>query len=332
MRTIDPAEISQPECHQYLLAGVSPRPIALVGTIDREGRRNLSPFSFFNAFGSNPPVIAFSPAFRGTDGTPKHTLLNVLATGEFTVSVVSHAIVEQISLASSEYGEGVDEFVKSGLTPLPSVKIAPAGVAESPMTMECRLMQHVPLGNGKGSGNLLIGEVVMFHIKESVFDGKYMDANRLDLVARMGGPLYARASGNAVFTLAKPKHNGVGFDALPGHLRHSRVLVGNDLARLAGAVALPSLDTIRETWMALLATPGLEVDDIGIELRSGDGERILAAAVAGLREGGRHDDLLDLLHHAVCAFLNRGDLERAWVAALAPEVIEGFQVGGEKRK
>jgi len=324
MRTIDPAEISQPEAHHYLLAGVAPRPIAFVGTVDRDGRRNLSPFSFFNAFGSNPPVVAFSPAFRGTDGTPKHTLLNVLATGEFAVSVVSHAMVEQMSLASSEYGDGVDEFVKSGFTPLLGVKIAPAGVAESPMTMECRLVQHVPLGSGPGSGNLLIGEVVMFHIKESMFDGRYLDANRLDLVARMGGPLYARASGSAVFTLAKPKHNGIGFDVLPLYLRTSRVLVGNDLARLAGAESLPPIEAIREAWMALLAAPGLEVDDVAVELRIGDGERLLAAVVAGLREHRDPHDLLDLLHHAVRVFLDRGNHERAWMAALAPEVVDGL--------
>jgi flavin reductase (DIM6/NTAB) family NADH-FMN oxidoreductase RutF len=322
MRHIDPSTVSQGENHRYLLAGVAPRPIAFVGTEDSGGRPNLSPFSFFNAFGSNPPVIAFSPAYRGSDGTPKHTFLNIKASGEFTVSVVSYAMVEQASLASSDYPEGVDEFVKAGFTKLPSQKIRPAGVAESPMVMECKLLHHIDLGGKPGSGNLLVGEVVMFHIRESVFDGKDLNADRLDLVARMGGPLYCRASGSAVFTLAKPTHAGIGFDALPESIRTSPVLTGNDLAKLAGAERLPDLETIREFWDARLAAPPESPsDDIEVELRVGSLERAIDALAARLRDGEGIDALRYDLHRTAKLALAGNQIDRAWECVLAPEVL-----------
>ena len=183
----------------------------------------------------DPPVIAFSLRFRGTDGTPKHTFLNIKATGEFTVSVVSYSMVEQVSLASSDYAEGVDEFIKAGFTKLPSQKIKPFGVAESPMVMECRLLHHVDFGGKPGSANLLIGEVVMFHIKESVFDGKYMDAERLDLVARMGGSaLLPRQRSRP--SSRSPSLRTSGSVSMPCRSRCAAVamLTGNELAKLAG--------------------------------------------------------------------------------------------------
>jgi flavin reductase (DIM6/NTAB) family NADH-FMN oxidoreductase RutF len=270
MRHIDPSTIPHVESHRYLLAGVAPRPIAFVGTLDNDGRPNLSPFSFFNAFGANPPVVAFSPAYRGTDGTPKHTFLNIQATGEFTVSVVSYAMVHQANLASSEYEAGVDEFVKAGFTKHPSTKIRPFGVAESPMIMECKLLHHIDLGGKPASGNLMVGEVVMFHIKESVFDGKYPTPDRLDLVARMGGPYYCRASGDAVFTLPKPEVNGIGFDKLPPEVTSSLVLTRGDLAMLAGVAELPDSESVKTYWRERMAQPRTDVDDIEVELRTGD--------------------------------------------------------------
>ena len=319
MRHIDPATTHHSEVHRLLLAGVAPRPIAFAGTLDAQGRPNLAPFSFFNAFGANPPVIAFSPALRGSDGTPKHTFLNIKETGEFTISVVSYAMVEQISLASSEYPDGVDEFVKAGFTKLPSVKIAPFGVAESPMVMECRLMQHVPLGGGPGSGNLMIGEVVMFHVKESVFEGKYPSADRLDLVARMGGPFYCRASGPAVFELPKPSHVGIGFDGLPEALRNSDILTGNDLAKLAGAAALPEQAAIDDAWRELVtAADGEDLpDDLSIELRSGDPARALRFIAARMKAGQPLESMRDDLHRITQLYLRANLLERAWVTALA---------------
>jgi flavin reductase (DIM6/NTAB) family NADH-FMN oxidoreductase RutF len=320
MRQIDPATTHHSDVHRLLLAGVAPRPIALAGTVDAQGRPNLSPFSFFNAFGANPPVVAFSPALRGSDGTPKHTFLNIKETGEFTISVVSYAMVEQISLASSDFAEGVDEFVKSGFTKLPSVKIAPFGVAESPMVMECRLMEHVPLGGGPGSGNLMIGEVVMFHVKESVFDGKYPSADRLDLVARMGGPFYCRASGSAVFELPKPSHVGIGFDRLPDALRHSDILTGNDLAKLAGSVALPDPASIDAAWSELLAADGEGLpDDLSIELRVGDADRALRVIAARVGRGEPIESFRDDLHRVAQLHLRSNQIDRAWIAALAEE-------------
>ncbi len=315
MRHIDPSTIHHSESHRYLLTCVAPRPIAFAGTIDAEGRPNLAPFSFFNAFGANPPVVAFSPALRGSDGTPKHTLLNVLATGEFTISVVSYAMVEQMSLASSDFAAGVDEYVKAGFTKLPSEKIRPFGVAESPMVMECRLLQHIDLGGKPGSGNLLIGEVVMFHIRDSVFDGTYPNADRLDLVARMGGPLYCRASGDAVFTLHKPTHVGIGFDSLPAAIRESPVLTGNELSRLAGIQTLPDELSIRGFWTALAPAAS---DDLDLELRVGDPDRALAAAVAAYGDDtaswpeGR-------LHKVAAAYLHRNRVDDAWRVLLGAQ-------------
>ena len=323
MRHIDPAAIPHAESHRYILAGVSPRPIAFVGTLDADGRPNLSPFSFFNAFGVNPPVVAFSPAYRNIDGTPKHTFLNVKATGEFTISVVSHAMVEQVSLASGDYPEGVDEFLKGGFTKLPSQKIKPFGVAESPMVMECRLLHHIDFGKGPGSANILIGEVVMFHIKESAFEGKYLDAERLELVGRMGGPLYCRASGAGVFTLAKPTHAGIGFDALPERVRHSPILTGNDLAKLAGVRELPDIGAIRELWRGRMAASadGL-ADDLEIELRVGSADRIVDALAAKLKEGAPMEELDGWLHRAAQSFLRRDMVDRAWECVMAYEAVE----------
>ncbi len=325
MRNIDPSTIPHAEAHRYLLAGVAPRPIAFVGTLDANGQPNLSPFSFFNAFGANPPVIAFSPAFRGSDGTPKHTLLNIKASGEFTVSVVSYSMVEQVSLASGDYAAGVDEFVKSGFTKLPSQKIRPFGVAESPMVMECKLLQHVPLGDGPASGNLLIGEVVMFHIKESAFEGQYLNAERLDLVGRMGGPLYCRASGPAVFTLAKPTKPGIGFDQLPERVRTSRVLTGNELAKLAGVEMLPDTDVVRTFWSEKLdAVPALVPDNFELEMRVGNTDRALEMLAARIHEGESPLEMEIELHRVAQLLLRKGDVERAWDCVLAVEVLMGI--------
>jgi flavin reductase (DIM6/NTAB) family NADH-FMN oxidoreductase RutF len=319
MRQIDPDDIPHSEAHRYLLAGVAPRPIAFVGTLDEQGRPNLSPFSFFNAFGVNPPVVAFSPAFRGSDGTPKHTFLNIKATGEFTVSVVSYSMVEQVSLASSDFPEGVDEFVKAGFTKLPSVKIRPFGVAESPMVLECRLLHHIDFGRGPGSANLLIGEVVMFHIKDSVFDGKYLNAERLDLVARMGGPLYCRASGPAVFTLDKPTHVGIGFDRLPEDVRTSTVLTGNDLGKLAGVKALPEPEAVESFWRERAEQgSGHASDDLAVELRVCAPERALDVVIARLRAGAAIEDQREDLHRIGQIYLRKGMPEDAWKTLLGP--------------
>jgi len=280
--------------------------------VDAAGRANLAPFSFFNAFGANPPVVAFSPAYRGVDGTPKHTFLNIQATREFTVSSVSHSMVGQVSLASSDFPEGVDEWHKAGFTKLASHRIVPPGVAEAPMVMECRLLHHIDLGGKAGSGNLMIGEVVMFHIKESMFDGAYMNAHRLDLVARMGGPLYCRASGPALFTLEKPVGLGIGFDGLPESVRTSRWLTGNELARLAGTHDLPRESDVEAYWQDIASRPTIAPDDLDVERRCATAERLEELA-ANAAESGEVDLAEEWRHRAAAAHLRSGDVRRAWL-------------------
>ncbi|MBP7618975.1 MAG: flavin reductase family protein [Geothrix sp.] len=240
-RTILPGELSPIETNALLCGGVAPRPIALASTLSAEGVRNLSPFSFFNAFGSNPPTVAFAPNRRGRDGTVKHTYLNAVATGEFVIAAVSHAMLHQMNVASAEWPDGVDEFPKCGLTPVPARFVAPALVGESPFQMECRLKQVVELGEGPGSGLMLIGEVLAFHVREDCLVDGILHPDALDLVGRNGGAFYTRASGAAVFEVPKPAIRPIGYDALPEPLKQSCILTGNDLGQLANSPALPDL-------------------------------------------------------------------------------------------
>jgi flavin reductase (DIM6/NTAB) family NADH-FMN oxidoreductase RutF len=238
---IDPKEIPVPKLHSYLLGAVIPRPIALASTIDREGRVNLSPFSFFNCFGSNPPILVFSPSRRGRDNTTKHTYENVLEVAEVCINIVNYAIVEQVSLASGEYPKGVNEFDKSGLTPLASERIRPPRVRESPVSFECRVNQVIPMGTQGSAGNLVISEVLLLHVNDEVLDkdGR-IDPLRLDAVARMGGDNYLRMQSENIFTVPKPNDKlGIGFDRIPEPIRMSKVLTGNDLGRLGNYEKMP---------------------------------------------------------------------------------------------
>jgi flavin reductase (DIM6/NTAB) family NADH-FMN oxidoreductase RutF len=257
-RTILPGQLSPLQTGALLTGGVGPRPIALASTRSLAGVRNLAPFSFFNAFGSNPPMVAFAPNRRGRDGTVKHTYLNAIATREFVIAAVSHAMVQQMNVASAEYPEGVDEFVKAGFTGSPALRVKPDLVAESPFQMECRLHQVVELGAGPGSGLLLVGEVLAFHGREDCFQGDALDPGRLDLVGRNGGSWYTRASGAALFELPKPTGHPIGYDALPGPLRASAILTGNDLGRLANSAELPDLGRAERREGDPVDLPGLE--------------------------------------------------------------------------
>jgi flavin reductase (DIM6/NTAB) family NADH-FMN oxidoreductase RutF len=320
MKSFDPKEHPVPFIHQLLLSGVAPRPIALVSTIDSEGRYNLSPFSFFNAFGANPPVIVVSPAYRGKDGTPKHSFINIRETKEFTVSSVSHAMVEQITLASSEYERGVDEFIKAGFTKLPSDLVAPPGVAESPFVMECRLLHHFDTGGKPGSGNLMIAEVVMFHVQESAFEGDRIDPRRLDLVARMGYNWYCRANGDALFELPKPGHKGMGFDALPLHLRESTALTGNNLAKLASVAQIPDSSEILFRWQENLreiVPADIAADNFEVEMRLGHSHQALLASLAAWKTGSVDPTVFaQRLQHCAKAALDRDEITFAWECAL----------------
>lgn len=200
----DPALISPRESYKLLTSGVAPRPIALVSTVSESGQPNLAPFSFFMAGGYNPPSLAFAPA-AGRDGQPKDTLRNIRETGEFTVSVVSYALREPMNLASSSLGPGESEWDLSGLTPRPGVKVRPARARESLMAMECRLHQIVKHGDGPEAAHYVIGEVVYFHVAASLIgEGGEIDPARLDSIARLGGDWYARAGGDALFTMTRP--------------------------------------------------------------------------------------------------------------------------------
>lgn len=248
MLTIDPKEIPVPKMHSYLLGAIAPRPIAFASTIDKEGNINLSPFSFFNVFSANPPILVFSPARRGRDNTTKHTYENVMDVPEVVINIVNYAMVQQASLASTEYERGVNEFVKSGLTPIASQKVKPPRVMESPVSFECKVNQIIQLGDQGGAGNLVICEVLLAHFKEEILDeeGK-IDPQKLDAVARMGGDYYCRAQGEAIFTVPKPLlTKGIGVDQLPEVIRNSKVLTGNDLGMLGNVEALPSKGSVDE--------------------------------------------------------------------------------------
>nr|WP_181305951.1 flavin reductase family protein [Rufibacter sp. XAAS-G3-1] len=232
-----------------MLGAIAPRPIAFASTVDLDGNVNLSPFSFFNCFGSNPAVLIFSPARRVRDNTGKHTLENVLETGEVVINIGNYALVEQMSLASTEYDKGVNEFVKAGLTPVASTLVKPPRVAEAPVAFECKVLEVKPIGEQGGAANLVICEAVLLHVREEVFgaDGKTIDPFKLDAVARLGGDWYLRAQGDCLFELPKPLQNkGMGIDQLPAHIKNSSVLTGNNLARLGNTQKLPTTAEIQE--------------------------------------------------------------------------------------
>jgi flavin reductase (DIM6/NTAB) family NADH-FMN oxidoreductase RutF len=241
MLTIDPKEVPVAKLHSYLLTAVAPRQIAFASTIDAQGNPNLSPFSFFNVFSANPPILIFSPARRVRNNTTKHTLENVLATKEVVVNIVNYDMVHQMSLASTEYPEGVNEFEKAGFTMEPSELIKPYRVKESPVQLECKVNDIVHLGNEGGAGNLVICEVVKMHIRsEYLNEDQSLNQEKLDLVARAGGSYYSRAK-DGFFEIPKPLSTlGIGVDALPLDVRNSDVLTGNNLGMLGNVESLPS--------------------------------------------------------------------------------------------
>lgn len=247
MFSIEPKDVSVGKLHQYLLGAVGPRPIAFASTIDGNGNPNLSPFSFFNVFGSNPPVLIFSPARRGRDNTTKHTFENAKNVDEVVINIVNYDIVQQMSLSSTEYAEGVNEFEKAGLTMLKSDLVKPFRVAESPVQFECKIKDVIETGSEGGAGNLVICHVIKMHIKEEILDADgYIDQHKIDLVARMGGNWYTRAK-LGMFEVPKPLSKlGIGVDSIPQNIRNSKVLTGNDLGKLGNVEALPENGEIEE--------------------------------------------------------------------------------------
>lgn len=245
MLSISPKDITVAQLQGYLQGAVSPRPIAFASTMDKNGKPNLSPFSFFNVFSANPPILIFSPARRVRGNTTKHTLQNAYETKQVVINVVNYDIVQQMSLSSTEYAEGVNEFVKSGLTPIPSELVKPYRVAESPVQFECKVNEIIELGQEGGAGNLIICEVVKIHINEAVLDENgNIDQYKIDLVSRMGGNWYSR-SNQGLFEVPKPISTlGIGVDNIPAFIKKSTVFDGNDLGMLGNIEALPSEEEI----------------------------------------------------------------------------------------
>jgi flavin reductase (DIM6/NTAB) family NADH-FMN oxidoreductase RutF len=242
--TIDLSQLSPFERQGWLQHTIAPRPIAFVSTIDKEGNVNLSPFSFFNLFSSNPPIVIFSPARRVRDNTTKHSLENVLEVNEVVINICDYDMVQQISLASCDYAKGTDEFVKAGFTKQPASIVKPPMVKEAKVKMECKVIEVKPLGAEAGAGNLVIAEVLCMHVDESILnkDGTMIDQTKLHHVARLGGDWYAVMNEQNLFQVQKPNIKlGIGFDALPSGIRNSKILSGNDLAQLANVESMPEV-------------------------------------------------------------------------------------------
>ncbi|MGY3051964.1 flavin reductase (DIM6/NTAB) family NADH-FMN oxidoreductase RutF [Pedobacter sp. UYEF25] len=246
MRSFKVEDLQPSQVQNYLYYAIAPRPICFASTVDVEGNVNLSPFSFFNLFSINPPICVFSPVTRMRDNSTKHTLDNVLEVKECVINIVNYAMVQQMSLASTEYGKEVNEFEKAGFTMADSILVKPPRVLEAPVQLECKINEVINLGKQKGAGNLVIAEVVVIHVNEGILgeDGN-IDQQKIDLVARLGGNWYSRVTAESLFEVAKPLRTlGIGVDALPKNVRLSMVLSGNDLGQLGNLEILPSAEEI----------------------------------------------------------------------------------------
>lgn len=290
-RTINPADLLPNEFYKFIIGTIGPRPIAFASTIDAQGNVNLSPFSFFNVFGYNPPTLVFAPSIN-RHGHKKHTLLNVEEVGEVVINVVNYAMAEQMSLASAEFERGVNEFNKAGFTALASDKIRPPRVAESPAAYECVVKQIIATGDQPGAGHLVVCEVVMAHLHDTIFDEKgVVDPQRVDLIGRLGGDWYARAHGDALFAVGRPK-TGVGVDQIPATIRNSAILTGNDLGKLGSADALPS----------------------SADIHSYRDSGVLNTLFDEAQNGCQY--LPDLLHFRAKQFLSQNNVREAWLTLL----------------
>lgn len=268
MLSIDPKSLSIPVLHQYLLGSVGPRPIAFAATIDENGNDNLAPFSFFNVFSANPPILIFSPARSGRSNTTKDTYNNVKKHPEVVINIVNYDMVHQMSLASSPYEPGVSEFIKAGFTALPSEKVKPKRVAESPVQFECKVIEVKELGTEGGAGNLIICEVVQIHINEDILnENGQIDQHKIDLVSRMGGNWYCRADQNSMFEIEKPITTcGIGYDAIPSDIKKSEILSANDLGQLGGIEVLPNETDVNEYKLLELSDLFVSLEDNSVDL------------------------------------------------------------------
>lgn len=295
MKSIHPADVSARDFYSYMVGAVVPRPIAFVSSISKEGKVNLSPYSFFNAVSAKPPILIFAPVNSMRDNSTKNTLDNVLEHDEVVINIVNHTILEQMSLASTAYPKGVNEFAKSGLTEIPSQLVKPPRVAESPVAFECKVKQVIALGEEGGAGNLVICEVLLAHIHDEVLDEKgSIHPQKLDAIGRMGGNFYCRASGDAIFEVIRPvKAQGIGVDQLPEAIRKSKILTGSNLAKLAGVSSIPDLEHSQQY-----------VSDPAIQQMLKQHE-------------GNAEKLTEAMHRLAQQFLDKGQTEKAWAALLS---------------
>lgn len=268
--SLDPNTLSTVELHKILLTAVAPRPIAFASTIDAKGNVNLSPFSYFNVFSANPPIMIFSPARRVRDNTTKHTLENVKEVKEVVINTVNFPIVEQVSLASTEYEKGVNEFEKAGFTQIPSTKVKPPRVAESPVSFECVVDDIIELGDQGGAGNLIISRVVFIHINnEYLDDSGELDTKKLDLVARLGGSWYTRVTEQSLFEIPKPiLTKGIGVDQLPKHIFETEILSKNDIGRLGNSEKIPTNEELVEFQTLETVKKALQITDRNKRIKS----------------------------------------------------------------
>jgi len=294
MLSIDPKSIPTPQLHSYLLGAIGPRPIAFASTVDENGNPNLAPFSFFNVFSANPPILIFSPARAGRTNTTKDTYNNVKKVAEVVINVVSYDMVHQVSLASSPYAAGVDEFEKAGFTKLKSDTVKPFRVAESPVQFECVVNQVIELGKEGGAGNLIICEVKKIHINENVLDAEgKIDQHKIDLVSRMGGNWYCRSDKNSMFEITKPITTcGIGMDEIPTDILNSKIFSKNDLGQLAGIEELPNETDVNEYKL-------LELSELFVSLENNQSELELQ------------------LHERAKQLLKENKLTDAWLTLLA---------------
>ena len=323
MLHFDPKDLSVPEIHKLLLGGVVPRPIALVSTISESGINNLSPFSFFNAFGANPPLIAFSPNRRGKDGSLKDTYKNIVATKECVVQAVTYEMVEQVSLASTEYPSDVDEFIKSGLTPIDADIVRPKRVKESPFHMECILKEMNNYGQEGGSANMAICEVVKFHVASEILTNSIIDPVKFDLVARMSANFYSRTS-SGVFEVEKPiGKRCIGYDQLPEYFKSSEIYTANNLARFANSEEIPTEIDVENFIKELLENDveSFEATVESFEKFNNDKDHrsmLKAAIILELEDSERKRTLIELSAQVA---LENSDLDFAWKAALYAGLI-----------
>ena len=312
-------DITFQQVHKLLLGGVAPRPIAFVSTISENGINNLTPFSFFNAFGANPPIVAFSPARRGRDGTLKDTYHNLTKTKECVVQCVTHSMVEQVSLASTEYPPEVDEFVKSGFTPIDSDLVKPKRVKESPFQMECKVLQIISFNDLPSSANIVICEVLKFHVAEDLFVNGIIHPEKIDLVARMSGDFYCRANGDAIFEVEKPNtKKGIGYDNIPDFIKSSEIYSANDLGKLGNTEKFPESYNAEE-FLHNVLTVGDELVEFTEQSfyryqRLGDFKNMLRCLMYIKNE--EPAGLKYKIELTAKSALSKNDLDFAWNAAL----------------